>query len=166
VAGKVDAFLKVSMGLALLIAAGSIGYYYAVYLPTRDAQLDSERRLERAHAEFARKTAEERAQAEREAIEQRQVLEKAAAQDKYESCIDRAGTVYNANWTLNCKNLADKARKDRTSCTLPPATCDSMYPARDPTVTCALPQNLASAINADLERSKDRCLQEIKAGLQ
>lgn len=149
-----------------MLAAGSVGYYYSVYLPNRDAELDGERRLEKARAEFARKSAEERALAEREAAEQKQTREKAEIQARYEYCITRAERAYDTNWTSTCKSLADKARKDRASCTLPPATCDSMYPVRDPTVACSLPQSLASSINTDLERSKNRCLQESNAGLR
>ena len=52
VAGRADGFLKISLGLAFLVAAGSAGYHYAVYIPTRDAQLDNERRFEKAHSEY------------------------------------------------------------------------------------------------------------------
>ena len=38
----------IALGLAFLVAAGSVGYHYAVYIPTRDAQLDNERRFEKA----------------------------------------------------------------------------------------------------------------------
>jgi hypothetical protein len=37
--GAVDAFLKVSLAVTLLAAAGSVGYYYAIYLPARDQQV-------------------------------------------------------------------------------------------------------------------------------
>jgi hypothetical protein len=159
----VDTFLKISLAASLLAAGGSVGYYYAAYLPARDAQLDSER----VHAESARKAAEDRVQAEREAAaEQRQAHDKAAAQVRYESCIARAASVRDGSWTSNCKNLADRAQKDRANCTFLPATCDRMFPARDPTVACPLPKDLASSISADLERSKDRCFAELKAGLQ
>jgi hypothetical protein len=166
VAGAADTFLKVSVAASLLVAAGSIGYYYSIYLPNRDAHLDGERRLEKLRAEFARKSADERARAEREAAEQKLALEKAETQARYESCIDREQRSYDLNWASTCKRLAEKARKDRASCNLPPATCDSIHPARDPTAACALPQSLASTVNADLERGKNRCLQESKAGLQ
>jgi hypothetical protein len=69
-AGPVDAILKLSVTVSLLGAAASVGY-----LPTRDAKLDNERRLEMAHAEIARKVAEERADAGRLAVEQRQAQE-------------------------------------------------------------------------------------------
>jgi hypothetical protein len=166
VAGKADVFLKVSMGLALLIGAGCVGYYYAVYLPARDAQLDSERRLEKARAEFARRTAEERAEAEKQAAEERQAVGRAAAQANYEACIGRAEATYDANWAANCKGLADKSRKNRAACTQTPATCDLIYPARDASPNCSLPIDLARSLKADVSREKDRCLQQSQAGLQ
>jgi sRNA-binding protein len=165
VAGRADGFLKISLGLAFLVAAGSVGYHYAVYIPTRDAQLDSERRLEKAHAEFARKSSEERAQIEREAAEQRQAFEKAAAQAAYETCVARANENYNATWASNCKSLAESARKDRATCGAA-ELCDKIHPARDAGPNCSLPTVVASSINSELNRGKDRCLQESKAGLQ
>jgi hypothetical protein len=165
-AGPVDAFLKLSIAVSLLGAAVSVGYYYSVYLPRRDIGLDNERRLEKAHAEFVRKLAEERDDAERLAAEQRQAQEKAAAQVNYEACINRGNAVYNVTWASNCKRLADEARKNRASCTSIPSTCDLIYPARDAGPNCALPHSLADSLNADLNRGMDRCLQENKAGLQ
>jgi hypothetical protein len=41
-AAKFDGILKLSIIASLLLAASGIGYYYAVYLPGRDAQLDNE----------------------------------------------------------------------------------------------------------------------------
>ena len=57
-----DTFLKFSAAVSLLLAAGSVGYYFAVYLPARDAKLDDDRRLERANADLARQAEEARRQ--------------------------------------------------------------------------------------------------------
>jgi hypothetical protein len=54
-AGTVDAFLKVSIAASLLLAAGSVGYYYSIYLPKRDAQIDRERLIERSRVEITEK---------------------------------------------------------------------------------------------------------------
>ena len=89
-AGKADAFLKISLSLAFLLAAGSVGYHFAVYTPARDAQLDNERRLEKARAELAQKSTEARTQAER-----------AAAQAGYEACVGRVNDDYNSTWASN-----------------------------------------------------------------
>jgi hypothetical protein len=165
VAGKADAFLKVSLGLAFLLAAGSVGYHFAVYVPARDSQLDNERRLEKTHAELAQRSAEERAQAEREAVERRQALEKATAQAGYETCVRRVNDSYDSTWASNCKSLAEKARKDRAACGSE-AWCDKVHPARDPGPSCPLPSTLASSLNAEANRGRDRCLKESQAGLQ
>ena len=71
VASAADTFLKISLATSILVAAGSVGYYYAVYLPARDASLDRERQLEKAHTEFARQAEAARIQAEKEAAERR-----------------------------------------------------------------------------------------------
>ena len=152
-AGKADAFLKVSLGLAFPLAAGSVGYHFAVYVPARDAQLDNERRLEKTHAELAQKIAEARAQAERdaaerrargeqEAAEERQAAARAQAQSHYVGCVDRAGRNYSLNWASNCKGLAESAKKKRAACTLSPSSCDNIYAARDPGPNCSLPTDL------------------------
>jgi hypothetical protein len=47
VTGPVDAFLKVSVALTLLSAAG-MGYYHSVYLPAQASQLGREARLSEA----------------------------------------------------------------------------------------------------------------------
>jgi hypothetical protein len=60
VAGTVDAFLKVSVAASLLLAAGSVGYYHSIYLPGRDAQLDRERKLDAARAEYSRQAEQAR----------------------------------------------------------------------------------------------------------
>ena len=165
-AGSVDAFLKLSLAVSLLGAAGSVGYYYAAYLPARDARLDRERQLDRARAEFTARTAADRAQAEREAAEQKAASEKAMAQINYDACISRARAGYDRAWAFACKQLADKAQKGRAGCTADKAFCDSIYSARDPSPECALPGNISSTINADFDGAKDRCLQESRAGLQ
>jgi hypothetical protein len=165
-AGPVDAILKLSVAVSLLGAGASVGYYYSAYLPARDAKLDNERRLETAHAEFARKVAEEHADAERSAAEDRQARERAAVQASYDACINRVVAGYNASWASNCKRLADQARKSRAGCTGTAESCDLIFPARDAGPDCALPPNLASSLDTQVDRDKDRCLQESRAGLQ
>ncbi|QDF38267.1 hypothetical protein FJN17_12190 [Bradyrhizobium symbiodeficiens] len=165
-ASAADTFLKISVAISLLGAAGSVGYYYAVYLPARDVQLDNDRRLDKARAEIAKRAAEERAQQERDATEQRRAAERAVAQAGYETCISRAEAVYNATWASNCKSVAERVRKQRSACNLAPTACDSIYPATDAGPNCSLPTSLASSINANLQQGKERCLQESKAGLQ
>ncbi|CCD86701.1 protein of unknown function [Bradyrhizobium sp. ORS 285] len=165
-AGITDIILKLSLAASFSGAAGSVGYYYSVYLPARDAQIDAERRLDRVRAEMGQKAAADRAEAERLASEQRQAEEKVAAQANYEACVNRAYGDYNFNWASNCKRIAETNRKKRASCTYPPSTCDSLYADRDAGPNCALPREIAASLNSDVERSKDRCVTLNKAGLQ
>jgi transposase len=119
-----------------------------------------------AHSEFARKTAEERAQAEKLGMEQRQAAARAVAQANYETCLNRASTKYDINWSANCKGLAERNQKNRATCNLGPSSCDNIYPVRDASPNCALPRDLSRSLKADLDRDQDRCLQESHAGLQ
>jgi hypothetical protein len=141
VAGRADGFLKISFGLAFLVAAGSVGYHYAVYIPTRNTQLDSERLLEKAHAEFARKT----------------------AQAAYETCVAQVEENYNAMWASSCKSLAETARSLFGRACGDAEPCGKIFDAGP---NCSLPTAVASSNNSELNRGKDRCLQESQAGLQ
>jgi hypothetical protein len=152
--------------VSLLGAASSVGYYYSVYLPSRDAKLDRERVAERKLAEQARKADQDRLEREREAEGQRRNFERLRVQANYEACIARTEETYNHTWALNCKDVAEKRRKQRAACNLGPATCDSMYPVADPGPNCSLPNAIANSLNVTMGQGKDRCLQESKAGLQ
>src|SRR5450755_3398679 len=103
-AGKIDAILKLGVVASVLLASSSVGYYYLVHLPHRDAQFEPERVLEslrtaeqrRAEKEqllFEQKVSEQRA-AEQKVVEERQALEKA---NRYEACLNRATDNYNAS---------------------------------------------------------------------
>ncbi len=180
------ALLKVSIVASVLLASSSAGYYYVVCLPRRDAQLDVERMLERARADDEKRAERERAddekRAERERIlseqrelEQRQSAEKAAAQIRYQTCLSRASNNYEASWAAACKrvgdpynslvakNLADCISKGQMS----KKECDLIYKHfEDASPSCALPRVIATDLNADLGKARDRCLQENRAGLQ
>jgi hypothetical protein len=170
-AGGADAFLKFSAAVSLLLAASSVGYYFAVYLPARDAKLDSDRRVERAHADLARQAEEERTRSEKEATELRAAAGREAAKLNYQECLRFARSTYDNNWALNCKATSDKNRKGRADC-LATATskdlvggCERIWPQVDPT-NCSLPRPLSSEINSDYDKARDRCLKESNAGLQ
>jgi len=153
-----------------------------VYLPRRDAQLDAERTLEKAQADAEKRAEQERAEAEKRAerervlseqraLEQRQSAEKAAAQIRYQTCLSRASDDYRAEWTAECKRIADKSLKDLADCikTSPSAKelCNQLYnKPRDPSFSCTLPRVIGTDLNADLEKARDRCLQENRSGLQ
>jgi hypothetical protein len=169
-AGKIDAFLKLSVALSLLGAAGSVGYYYSVYLPTRDAQLERDRKVENAKLEFARLAETEARRSEAQAQEEQKAADKAAIRDRYQTCVNGADATYSSNWALNCKRLADKQVKDRSECLtggmMQKSTCDSLYATRDPTGNCSLPRPIASDLDGDRHRAREMCLRESQAGLQ
>jgi hypothetical protein len=179
--GAVDAFLKISLAVSLLGAAGSVGYYYSVYLPLRDAQLDRDRKLDAARSEDSRRAekarlaaekleAEIKSAEEKREAEERQAAEREAIQSRYRSCISRAELNYNANWAQSCKRISDKAAKDYKECisgTLGKTACDSIYTERNASPTnCSLPRVVGQDINDELDKTRKRCLEESRAGLQ
>jgi hypothetical protein len=168
--GSVDAFLKLSIAVSLLGAAGSVGYYHSIYLPTRDAQLDRDRKMEAAKQEYARRAEAEARQSEAQAQEDRREAEKGAIRDRYQRCVRIADMSYDSNWALNCKKLADKQSKDRSECLsggiMQKAACESLYPPRDVTASCSLPRVIAADLDSDRNRAHEMCLRESQAGLQ
>jgi hypothetical protein len=108
-AGKIDAFLKLTVVASALFVSSSVGYYYLVYLPHRDAQFEPERVLERLRAAAQKRAqreqllleqqASEQRAAEQQALEERQALEKA---NRYQACLGRATDNYNASRLTAC----------------------------------------------------------------
>jgi hypothetical protein len=168
-AGPVDTFLKLCVGISLLGAAGSVGYYYSIYLPARDTQLDRDRKLEAARAEYSRRAEQERIAAEKHATEERQAAAREASQVAYQVCIQTAEGIYNSGWASNCKRIAEqnsKANKDCLTQGTPKSSCDAIYANRDTSTNCALPRVLATDLDDQLDKARKRCLEENRAGLQ
>src|SRR5271154_2098628 len=118
-----DAFLKLSVVVSVLLASSSVGYYYLVHLPHRDAQFEPEQALERwrAAAEkragqelllFEQQVSDQRA-AEQQAEEERRTLEKA---NRYQACLSRATDNYNASRLAACNRPQEKIIKDHDDC--------------------------------------------------
>jgi hypothetical protein len=136
--GKIDAILKVSVIASVLLASSSVGYYYLVYLPQRDAQIEPERALERLRAAAEKRAkqeqllveqqASERRAAEQKAIEEQQKVERAA---RYQACLSRATDDY---------------------------VCDMAHVVHEASPDCKLPRSVASALDADAEKARDHCL--------
>ena len=169
-AAKLDTLLKLSVIASLLLAASGVGYYYAVYLPRRDAQRDEARVAEQLRA-YARQRAEAaRALAERRQLEERRTAAKAAAEGRYETCLTSASATRDASWSAACKSLADQAEQDRTGClantNLPKGYCDAVYQARDASPHCVLPAKISTGLDGDLTLARRRCLQQRDAALQ
>ena len=81
---------KLSLIVSLLLASSGVAFYYAVYLPRRDVQLDNERKLEKAQADARNRVAQERSLANQKKSEQRQAEAKVGAEAHYQTCLNRA----------------------------------------------------------------------------
>jgi hypothetical protein len=166
--GKIDAILKVSVIASVLLASSSVGYYYLVYLPQRDAQIEPERALERLRAAAEKRAkqeqllveqqASERRAAEQKAIEEQQKVERAA---RYQACLSRATDDYNAARLAACNRPQQKIIKDRDDCVklgFPKNVCDMAHVVHEASPDCKLPRSVASALDADAEKARDHCL--------
>ena len=167
---SINALLKLSIIASLLIGSSGVGYYYGVYLPRRDAQLDEERAQEKARAAAEKRARQEKVAAEQKETEQRQSAAKAGAEARYQTCVKAAAASHDASWATECKRLADKAKADHTECLnkskLSPGYCDAAYRNRDGSANCTLPQKIATALDGDLNDARNRCQRERKAALQ
>jgi hypothetical protein len=176
-ASKIDTALKLTIIASLLLAAFGVDYYYAIYLPGRDAALDGERTMEKMQAYAGRRAEQERQAAEQHELEQRQSTEKvatenakAAAATRLQACISNASAAHDASWAAECKRVAEKAEQDHANCVsqpnLPQGYCDAAYRLHDAAPNCTLPVAIATGLDANLDRARNRCLQDSKAALQ
>jgi hypothetical protein len=131
-AARMNTVLKLSVVVSLLLASSGVGFYYGIYLPRRDAQLENERRQEKAQADAQKRVAQERSLAERKKAEQRQAETKASAEAHYQTCLNKANVTHETLWAAECKRLAEKALADHTEvaegilrCVLPTSRCFS-----------------------------------------
>jgi hypothetical protein len=169
-AGAIDSLLKISIAASVLIASGSISYYYMRYLPERDAQIENERKLENARTEYARQVEQSRAAAEKTADIERQAADKEATQTRYKICLKNADSNYSFAWADQCRKIADAAQKNRSECisksTTDKSSCDLIYPKVDFNPDCSLNRAIGNDLNDQLQKSHERCLQESRLGLQ
>ena len=165
-----NALFKLSLIASLLVASTGVGYYYAVYLPRRDAELDNERVLEATLSYAQKRAAQEQALAQQRELQQRQAAKKAAAETRYQSCLNSASATHDASWTAACKRLAEKAIEDHADCLtkskLSQGYCDAAYRMRDASPNCVLPVAIATDLDGGLTMARRRCLQEREAALQ
>jgi hypothetical protein len=168
-ANSIDSILKVSVAASLLIGSGSVSYYYLRYLPERDAQLQSERKLEKARAEYARQVEQSRLAEEKKNGLERQAADKEAIQDKYQACVTTADSNYSLAWADQCRKMSDTAQKNRADCisksTSDKLFCDRIYPKVDFNPDCSLNRGVGNDLNDQLQKSHERCLQESRLGL-
>jgi hypothetical protein len=154
-------------GVSRSTLAGKID---AILKPHQDAQFELERVLERfrgaakkrAEQElllFEQQASEQRA-AEQQAAEERQALEKA---NRYQACLSRATDNYNASRLAACNRPREKILKDRNNCIelgFSEKVCAMAHVVREASPNCTLPGAVALSLDADVEKARDRCLQE------
>jgi hypothetical protein len=169
-AARLDALFKLGIVASLLLASAGVGYYYAVYLPRRDAELDNQRTLEKAQADAQKRAARERSLVEQKQSERRQAAAKAGAEDRYQTCLKSASVTHDASWAAECKHLAAKALADHADCLakskLSHGYCDAAYRTRDASPNCTLPVRIATSLDGDLTIARNHCLRERKAASQ
>jgi len=167
---RIDAFLKLSMIAALLLASSGVAYYYAVYLPQRDAQLENERALAQGRAEAGKLARREQLAAEQRQAEQRRAEAKAGAESRYQTCLSGASASHDESWAAECRRLAEKAVQDHADCLskskLSREYCDTAYRTRDGSTNCALPLKVAADLDGGLTKARNHCAQERKAASQ
>jgi hypothetical protein len=170
VATKLDTLLKLSVIAALLFGSSAAGYYYAVYLPERDAQRDQLRLAEALHAYGRQRADVAVAAAEQQQQEQRRAAGKAAAEARYAACLTAASANRDAAWAEACKRLADQAVQNRGDCLantkLPQGYCNAVYRPRDASAHCILPLKIVTSLDGGLTTARSQCLQQRDAALQ
>ena len=169
-AARIDALLKLSVIVSLLLASSGVAYYYAVYLPQRDAERDRNSSLQKLSAYGQERADQERSATQQRATEQRHAEAEASAGIRYQNCLDGARTKHDASWAAACQRLADKAVQQHADClSVPNLTqgyCDAAYSSRDPSANCTLPAEMAADLDAALNAERKTCLRERNTALQ
>ena len=169
-AAKINTLLKLSVIVSLLIGSSGAAYYYALYLPQRDAELEQEHLSEQLQAYGQRRTEEARLLAGQQQIEQLRAADKTAAESRYQTCLVRAGATHDASWSAQCKVLADQVAANHTACLaigkLSASYCDASYRMRDGSPNCSLPLKVSTGLDGDLTAARQRCVQERDVALR
>jgi hypothetical protein len=169
-AGKIDAIVKFTVVASLLMVSSAAGYYYAVYLPQRDAQIDDERQQEKTRAEARKRAEHERSVTQQKETEHRQAAAKGTAERHYQTCLNSAGVAHAASWATACKRLADKAAAQHADCLakskLSAGYCNAAYKTRDGSAHCTLPVAISTDLDGDLNSARKHCLREREAALR
>jgi hypothetical protein len=123
----------------------------------------SEQHAEQEPPLFEQKVSEQPA-SEQKAIEQRQALEKA---DRYQACLSRATDSYNASRLASCNRPRQKIIKDQDDCFnlgFSREVCAMAHVVPEASPNCTLPRTVKLALDADVQKARDRCVEEDKDG--
>jgi hypothetical protein len=92
-------------------------------------------------------------------------LEKA---NRYEACLSRTTDRYNASRLAACNRPREKTIKDQDDCVkllgFSRNVCAMAHVVPEASPNCTLPRTVRLALDADLEKARDRCLEEDKDG--
>jgi hypothetical protein len=175
-ARKIDAILKLSIVASVLFASSSVGYYYLSYLPHRDARFEPERALQRLRAVAQKRAEQEQLLLEQQVSEQRAFEQQAAEQrqsqekaDRYQACLTHVTDSYNASRIAACNRLQERVIKNHDTCIrsgFREKVCNLAYVVHEPSPNCQLPRAIASNLDAEAEKARDRCLEENRVGSQ
>jgi hypothetical protein len=160
-------------GFSAVVALFAVlgGFYYAAYRyphGTSDAVRVEASRAASPRAIQQRRTkseaqisetemrAEARVQTKFEVLEAEREMQVASARHKL--CLSMAQKNYETTWAASCKTISEQDRKRHERCIAQVSTQAVCAPlARAPSETCALPVELASRPNKELEEWKGRC---------
>jgi hypothetical protein len=163
VTNGIDTILKVAVIVAVTATSSALSYYYIIYLPLRDAQMEAVRQTEM-------RVAEEKA---RQEIERAAALERAAryqqewAKERYRLCVSIAEQSYSLNWDTECERQSTRQNQLIASCISEQRFgCQSLFDKKIPAQDCALPKDLADQYNTRLKDDRDRCMQEYRDAIQ
>jgi cell division septation protein DedD len=126
----------------------------------------AEKRAEHAEQElsvFEQKVSERRA-AEQKMAEERLALEKA---NRYHACLSRATDSYNTSRSAACNRAREKIIKDQDDCFnlgFSREVCAMAHVVPEASPNCTLPRTVKLALDADVQKARDRCLEEDQDG--
>jgi len=148
---RADEILKLALAAAALLIAGSIGYYYAVFLPGQ--AIESAKQI--ADTERAKREQTDK-------IEAKKSADAANAKNEYELCLGNAQANYDSRWQNSCKSIHDRAQKSKADCLAqygPYSYCSGIEvpPARD----CSLPNQVSQNYDHGLENDKRLCFEKM-----
>ena len=137
--------------------------FSSLVLAQRSAEAVDLRRLEQTHTDKEKSESEVSKQqplaVKREPIEPEREAQIAFA--RYKLCLGMAQKAFEVTWASYCKTISEQDRKRHERCLTQVDTKAVCAPlARKPSDTCALPVELASKLNKELEESKGRCRPE------
>jgi hypothetical protein len=93
---------------------------------------------------------------------------KADAQARYHTCLSSVENDYSVSWAAACKRAEAQSWSERNDCIARAVGLDfcARITIDDGSPDCALPISIASELESILEKHRDRCLQEVNAGLR